>query len=109
MRSISTLPIFTLLIICMACSNKSKTAGDRVSEIQSPAVNSTNPTQTQTSDPVPINNSVTANSAGLNPAHGEPGHRCDIAVGSPLNGKPANQPEVKNIQVVQPPVIDKPS
>jgi len=25
----------------------------------------------------------------LNPKHGEPGHRCDIAVGAPLNSKPA--------------------
>lgn len=24
----------------------------------------------------------------LNPAHGEPGHRCDIPVGKPLNSKP---------------------
>ena len=23
--------------------------------------------------------------AGLNPAHGQPGHKCDIAVGAPLN------------------------
>lgn len=27
--------------------------------------------------------------AGLNPEHGKPGHRCDIAVGAPLNSKPA--------------------
>ncbi|MGF2410840.1 hypothetical protein [Ferruginibacter sp.] len=27
--------------------------------------------------------------AGMNPAHGQPGHRCDIAVGAPLNSKPA--------------------
>ena len=26
--------------------------------------------------------------AALNPKHGEPGHRCDIAVGAPLNSKP---------------------
>jgi len=26
---------------------------------------------------------------GMNPPHGEPGHRCDIAVGAPLNSKPA--------------------
>lgn len=26
--------------------------------------------------------------AGINPAHGQPGHRCDIAVGAPLDGKP---------------------
>ena len=25
---------------------------------------------------------------GLNPAHGQPGHRCDIAVGKPLNSAP---------------------
>jgi hypothetical protein len=27
--------------------------------------------------------------AGMNPAHGQPGHRCDIGVGAPLNSKPA--------------------
>lgn len=27
--------------------------------------------------------------AGLNPAHGQPGHRCEIAVGAPLNSAPA--------------------
>ena len=31
---------------------------------------------------------INAGSAGLNPKHGEPGHRCDIAVGAPLNSKP---------------------
>lgn len=35
-------------------------------------------------------NSSTANASGgsgltLNPAHGQPGHRCDLAVGAPLN------------------------
>lgn len=27
---------------------------------------------------------------GMNPAHGQPGHRCDIAVGAPLNSPPGN-------------------
>lgn len=26
--------------------------------------------------------------AGMNPKHGQPGHRCDIAVGAPLDSKP---------------------
>lgn len=30
-----------------------------------------------------------ASAAGLNPPHGEPGHRCDIPVGAPLNTPPA--------------------
>jgi len=32
---------------------------------------------------------VVSNTSGLNPEHGKPGHRCDIAVGSPLDSKPA--------------------
>ncbi|WP_430614534.1 hypothetical protein [Flavobacterium sp. JP2137] len=28
---------------------------------------------------------VAATAEGLNPEHGQPGHRCDIAVGAPLN------------------------
>lgn len=44
---------------------------------------------------------------GMNPPHGEPGHRCDIAVGAPLNSKPANtnvQPTTISTQPAQPAV-----
>lgn len=46
--------------------------------IQSPAASALN-----ASAPV-----ASASAAGLNPEHGKPGHRCDIAVGAPLNSKP---------------------
>lgn len=39
------------------------------------------PTTTATSGEAPAD--------GINPAHGQPGHRCDIAVGAPLNSAPA--------------------
>lgn len=35
----------------------------------------------------------TVTAPGMNPAHGQPGHRCDIAVGAPLNSKPAAETE----------------
>nr|MBP6335471.1 hypothetical protein [Bacteroidia bacterium] len=35
---------------------------------------------------------VQATAAGMNPAHGQPGHRCDIAVGAPLNSPPGQPP-----------------
>lgn len=38
---------------------------------------------------------------GMNPAHGQPGHRCDIQVGAPLSsppGKPAAQPVTTPVQ-----------
>lgn len=37
-----------------------------------------------TSTPAPM-----ATAPGMNPPHGQPGHRCDIPVGQPLNSKPA--------------------
>lgn len=40
---------------------------------------------------------------GMNPPHGEPGHRCDIAVGQPLNSKP-NAPATNNVQVTPQPM-----
>jgi hypothetical protein len=54
------------------------------------------PVAGNTSMPVtmtPATNSIQINpqatNAKLNPAHGQPGHRCDIAVGAPLDSKPA--------------------
>ncbi len=41
---------------------------------------------------VPVQNATVPTNvggAGLNPAHGQPGHRCDLAVGAPLNSAPA--------------------
>ncbi|MDR7369509.1 hypothetical protein [Flavobacterium aquidurense] len=45
-------------------------------------------------------NSVLSETKGLNPAHGQPGHRCDIAVGAPLNSAPA-QTQVQQTQTIQ--------
>ena len=33
-----------------------------------------------------------ATAKGMNPPHGQPGHRCDIPVGAPLNSKPVANP-----------------
>ncbi len=40
--------------------------------------------------------------SGSNPAHGQPGHRCDIPVGTPLNSPPAAKPKMPQ-PVVAPP------
>lgn len=39
-----------------------------------------------TTAPAVVTKTTTA--PGMNPPHGEPGHRCEIAVGAPLNSKP---------------------
>lgn len=37
--------------------------------------------------------------AQLNPPHGEPGHRCEIPVGAPLDGTPAPAPAATSITI----------
>lgn len=65
--------------------------------INTPVVNSSTATKSQTnatpditSPPVTTLPATNAPPNGLNPQHGQPGHRCDIAVGAPLNSKPGN-------------------
>ena len=43
------------------------------------------PSQPQTVNPNQVVTQNPANAKGLNTAHGQAGHRCDIAVGAPLN------------------------
>lgn len=39
-----------------------------------------------------VNQTPVVTKPGMNPPHGQPGHRCDIQVGAPLNSKPAPVP-----------------
>jgi hypothetical protein len=49
------------------------------------------PQQVTTATPAP----AATTAKGMNPPHGQPGHRCDIAVGAPLNSAPtAAKPQV---------------
>lgn len=57
-----------------ATSNAQKTPAGNLNDVKITPASTTPKTQTK---------------AGLNPAHGEPGHRCDIAVGAPLSSTPA--------------------
>ena len=55
---------------------------------QMPAIPNNTVAATQTTMSQPVQTGTTAK--GMNPAHGEPGHRCDISVGAPLNSAPTN-------------------
>ena len=59
--------------------------------------------------PVPsVNGAATG---PLNPAHGQPGHRCEIAVGAPLSSAPASptQPKVQQTVTAAPAAVAAPS
>lgn len=58
----------------------------------------TPPVQQQVQQPASTNNQPVAQTPpaatkpGMNPPHGQAGHRCDIQVGAPLNSPPAAKP-----------------
>ena len=67
-----------------------------------PTTVSTTPQQPQvTMKEIPT---TTKTAPGMNPPHGEPGHRCDIAAGAALNSKPA-APAANPVQVMTPPAL----
>ncbi|MFZ1527941.1 MAG: hypothetical protein WAT19_04265 [Ferruginibacter sp.] len=51
-----------------------------------PAVTSANPPTVTTTTQTPVKTAP-----GMNPPHGQPGHRCDISVGAPLNSPATNK------------------
>lgn len=88
-------------VLILSCANEKETATDKSSsdsvsqtsvpaQLPSDAINTSAP-QTFTTQPATPQTSAPA-AAGMNPAHGEPGHRCDIAVGAPLNSPPSSTP-----------------
>ncbi|MBF6640044.1 hypothetical protein IVB69_00995 [Flavobacterium sp. J49] len=64
---------------------------------QQPAIQNVAPTQNQTAtaSQTLTPNPQAATKKGMNPPHGQPGHRCDIAVGAPLNSPPGNNNQPK--------------
>lgn len=60
---------------------------DNAQTVQAP-----NPVQTQAAPTAP----------GMNPPHGQPNHRCDIAVGAPLNSPKGSTPTQPPVQPVAP-------
>lgn len=98
------LPFSALVLLISAC--KSGTAEGSDTQADSVTVK-TAPTDSGNSGPV----SPAANSGALNPEHGQPGHRCDIPVGQPLNSAPPKQPTItttSNQPVVAPTISTTP-
>jgi hypothetical protein len=84
-------------ITIISCKNNEETAKD-VPKVVTPFTQQTTTGITQTEQQTAPsqhnlfheNNAVGTTSvlAGVNPAHGQPNHRCDIPVGAPLNSQP---------------------
>jgi hypothetical protein len=57
----------------------------------------------------PTTSTTADNSGALNPAHGQPGHNCDLPVGAPLNSKSASAPAAPQATTQAAPAATAPS
>jgi hypothetical protein len=91
--------------LVMACSDTPEPQGGSTPVSSSEAIQSAPAIQPASSDSmVPVPNPGTT-APGMNPPHGQPNHRCDIAVGAPLNSFPGKAPST---QTTPPPVNTTP-
>ena len=75
---------------------RQKVGSQNKQPVQQQAVQQSTTTQMQTT-------------AGLNPPHGQPGHRCEIPVGAPLDSKPAQKTQSQTPQVVSSKSAEQPN
>ena len=85
------LTVFTVFVIGCNSSETTESATDANSTTTAPAETPTKPAEVAPPiynpgqiEATPSTTVTPSGDAKLNPPHGEPGHRCDIAVGAPL-------------------------
>lgn len=86
MRIISLL---TIALLAVACNSNEGEGNVEMNTVAPPPQAATAPVANDTANKAPA---PTSAPIALNPAHGLPGHRCDIAVGAPLNSAPNTAP-----------------
>jgi hypothetical protein len=91
------LPALLLLTFLTACGNGMEEGSAKTS------ATTTTPPPVTIQPAKPQQTTTATTSGALNPAHGQPGHRCDIQVGAPLNSAPAQPTTITPTQ--QPAVV----
>jgi len=102
MKQIKNLIGITLCTVMFACNSSEGDGNVQLNQSApplQPVATSIAPAADTTGKVTPVQPQQTT--AALNPAHGMPGHRCDIAVGAPLNS-PANAGGPAPVQIQTP-------
>lgn len=90
-KYISSLLVLFLMII-FSCKKELEPQESSVvnnpSSADSTSISPATPPSGPSTNPSLLQQNSNQNASGMNPPHGQPGHRCDIAVGAPLNSTP---------------------
>src|SRR5688572_13260192 len=117
MKYVSIFVILLMVLVVAGCGHgrtdeASSTKANEPATVTGPSTSSLPQVNQVNSDPLkdqpavtstqPVTNTnTTKSSAALNPAHGQPGHRCEIPVGAPLDSKPTTSTNVSQPVITQ--------
>lgn len=114
MKKITILIASVALIYSCDKAKTNETVSEEVSKSDSIVVLNDSATTVSTTEnavtPAPLNASPVASTSGrpaLNPEHGQPYHRCEIAVGAPIDSAPTQQnatPQAQTPSILSPTV-----
>lgn len=89
------IPLFATSLLVMSCQ-ETKETNKEATDVVPEATLEQKKQQLESVSPTQSSSATTAEPGALNPPHGQPGHRCDIAVGAPLDGsRPAQNSPLK--------------
>ena len=101
-KSLSAIVLASFLFIGCAESGSDAETKEIEAVIEEDATSNTVRVDIDNSGDVPAQTeAVSTGEVALNPAHGEPGHDCAIAVGAPLNGS-GGSPQIQQTVTTQP-------
>ncbi len=102
MKRMSLTILILLMVFAMACKESSDTPASKGSESDAGMTQSAPASSESLAvQPSPVMNPYetaveSATAPGMNPPHGQPNHRCDIAVGAPLSSPPGTVQALPN-------------
>ncbi|WP_269222636.1 hypothetical protein [Flavobacterium sp. IMCC34518] len=115
-------PLFIIAFVLISCKNEAENQAPKVvvpfyqvaNQQQNQTLKTPQPNQSQSLYPAPSAQNTTTQTQtvtapvtvakGMNPSHGQPGHRCDIPVGAPLNS-PVATTNPSTTQVTSKPTV----
>ncbi len=89
--------IFCIVALSACNSNKQEPA-----QTYAPTPKGLEGIKSSAGNTAPTSNQTNTNSGALNPEHGQPGHRCEIAVGAPLSSAPSKTTSTQQVTTNQP-------
>src|SRR5690554_7515045 len=92
------IPLIATSLLVMSCQ-ETKETNKEAADVVPEATLEQKKQQLESVSPTQSSSATTAEPGALNPPHGQPGHRCDIAVGAPLEDRKSTRLNSSHVRI----------